>query len=894
MQTLSQETWHTQTETDLFKKLGTTTKGLSKREIQSRLKIYGANQLPRVEPPPWWKIAIRQFQSPFVYILAVAAMVSLAIGELVDAGFIFGVLCLNAAIGGFQEWRAEQNAQALQKLLQIRATVEREGQVYEVDAEEVVPGDIVWLESGNRVSADLRLLMTHGLEIDESLLTGESLPVLKNQEWTGESSVQVADRKNMAYAGSIVVRGRGRGVVVATGMNTEIGNLAKAMMDAGPGKPPLIIRMERFSQTLAWMVMVAIFAVGIMGILFQGYSILEMFMFGVALAVAVIPEGLPVALTIALAVGTKRMAEHGVIIRRLAAVEGLGSCTMIASDKTGTLTCNELTVSEVRLPDGSVCQVSGQGFAPNGKLKFDEHEIDFAKDVEGLQPLIATAVLCNEGDLYRHNGEWLHRGDPTDIALLSLGQKLGVGQEELLETCPQINQIPFEPEYQFSASFHHLPSGEIQTYVKGSPERVLSMCKGGGGKNRLLQIAEEMASKGLRVLAFAQGAAPKNLDSSHSPAEPAELEFLGFAGMIDPLREGVREAIASCREAGIDVAIITGDHPATALAIARNLGLDFTQVVTGGQLQNKSPEETREIVKTTRVFARVAPDQKLDLVKAMQAMGYFVAVTGDGVNDAPALRTANIGVAMGKSGTDVAREAAELVISDDNFATLVGGVENGRIAYENIRKVIFMLISTGAAEVVVVTLAVATGFPLPLTPVQLLWMNLVTQGIQDVSMGFEPGEGDELKRPPRDVREPIFNPLMIERSAIIALWIGGLGFFLFKEMLASGASLESSRNLLLLFIVLFVNIHMFNCRSETKSAFKTPLMQNSVLIFGVLGAFLTHVLAMYLPLGQLILKTQPVEGKFWLLAIGLALTCVFLMEWHKWWWNKRQVGKKLV
>jgi len=896
-QTFSQETWHTQPETVLFEKLKATPKGISKQESQSRLKTHGVNRLPQAAPPTWWKIGFRQFQSPFVYILGVAAIVSLVIGEFVDASFILGVLCLNAAIGGFQEWRAEQNAQALQKLLQIRATVEREGQVYEVDAEEVVPGDIVWLESGNRTPADLRLLMAHGLEIDESLLTGESLPVLKNPNWTGDGSIQMADRKNMVYAGSIVIRGRGRGIVVATGMNTEIGNLAKAMMDAGPGKPPLIIRLERFSQTLAWMVMVAIFAVGIMGILFQGYSVLDMFMFGVALAVAVIPEGLPVALTIALAVGTKRMAERGVIIRRLAAVEGLGSCTMIASDKTGTLTCNELTVKEVHLPDGSVCQVTGQGFAPNGKLKFDGCKIDSVKNLEGLQPLIATAVLCNEGDLHRHNGEWFHRGDSTDIALLSLGQKIGVGQEELLETCPQINQIPFEPEYQFSASFHHLSTGEIQTYVKGSPERVLSMCiKGKEEKfrNQFLQTAEEMASKGLRVLAFAQGAAPKNLDSSHSPAEPTELEFLGFVGMIDPLREGVREAIASCREAGIDVAIITGDHPATALAIARNLGLDLIQeqVITGGQLQNKS--EIQEVVKTARVFARVAPHQKLDLVRAMQAMGYFVAVTGDGVNDAPALRAANIGVAMGQSGTDVAREAAELVISDDNFSTIVGGVENGRIAYENIRKVIFMLISTGAAEVVVVTLAVATGFPLPLTPVQLLWMNLVTQGIQDVSMGFEPGEGDELKRPPRDVREPIFNPLMIERSAIIALWIGIIGFFLFKGMLASGASLEPSRNTLLLFIVLFVNIHMFNCRSETKSAFKTPLLQNPVLIFGVLGAFLTHVLIMYLPLGQLILKTQPVEGKLWLLVIGLASTCVLLMEWHKWWWNKRQNKKKTV
>jgi len=892
-QPFSQDNWHNLPGKSLFIKLKTTSKGLTEQEASSRLKQCGANRLPQAEPPAWWEIAFRQFQSPFVYILAVAALVSLMIGEFIDSGFIFGVLCLNAAIGGFQEWKAEQSAQVLQKLLQVRAMVEREGRVFEVDAEELVPGDIVWLESGNRVPADLRLLMTHGFKVDESLLTGESLSVLKNWEWTGDESTPVADRKNMAYAGSTVTYGRSRGVVVSTGMITEIGSLAKVMMGAGSGKPPLIIRMEKFSQTLAWVVMVAILIVGTLGILLQGYGLLDMFMFGVALAVAVIPEGLPVALTVALAIGTKRMVEQGVIVRRLAAVEGLGSCTMIASDKTGTLTCNELTVKEVRLINGSTCQVTGQGFAPNGKLVFEDRELSSPGELDGLEPLITVAVLCNEADLHAHNGEWFHRGDPTDIALLSLGRKLGIGKEELLEVQPQVNQIPFEPEYQFSASFNRRPDGELCTYVKGSPERILSMCKENEDKdfqNRVLQTAEEMAAKGFRVLAFAQGVVKESLDSSHPPSEPGELELLGFTGMMDPLREGVCEAITSCREAGIEVAVVTGDHPITAFTIAKSLGLEVTEdrVVTGAELQNKSPEEIQAIVKKVRVFARVAPHQKLDLVNAMQAEGHFVAVTGDGVNDAPALRTANIGAAMGKSGADVAREAAELVISDDNFATIVKGVEKGRIAYENIRKIIFMLISTGAAEVVIVTLAVATGFPLPLTPVQLLWMNLVTQGIQDVSMGFEPGEGDELKRQPRDVGESIFNRLMIERTLIIALWIGVLGFLLFRQLLASGASLEFSRNLLLLFIVVFVNFHMFSCRSETKSAFKSSLMTNPVLVFGVMGAFLSHVIAMYLPMGQLILKTQPIPGNYWLLVVSLAFTSVLLMEWHKWWWNKRQ------
>ncbi len=890
--------WHRGDKETLLSHFGGSNRGLSKEDAQTRLKKYGANRLPQAEQAPWWEILFRQFLSPFVYILAVAALVSLAVGEFIDAGFIFGVLCLNAGIGGFQEWKAERSAQALQQLLQIRATVERDGRVFEVKAEKVVPGDIVWLESGNKVPADVRLLMAHGLEVDESLLTGESQAVHKSSDWREDAPVPVADRLNMGHAGSIVVRGRGKGLVVATGMETEVGQVATDMMGTGPGKPPLIVRMDEFSQTLAWVVMVAIFVVGLLGVLIQGYSVLSMFMFAVALAVAVIPEGLPVALTVALSIGTNRMARRKVIVRRLAAVEGLGSCTLIASDKTGTLTCNELTVREIRLPNGALLQVSGQGFVPRGIIMKEEREIKTEDPPEGLDSIIRAMILCNEGDLHRLDGEWVFRGDPTDIALLSVGEKLGREKEVLLNAHPQINQIPFEPEYQYSASFHKMPDESARVFVKGSPERVLSMCvqknETGNSPTHWLGVAEEMAAKGYRVLALAEGLASEDLDEAHAPSEPSQLKFLGLVGMIDPLRDGVREAVSACRSAGVEVAIITGDHPVTALAIARDLGLEMTQdqVVTGKVLETKSPDEIKTIVQTARLFARVAPRQKLDLVKAMQRAGHFVAVTGDGVNDAPALRAANIGAAMGKSGTDVAREAAALVISDDNFATIIGGVEEGRIAYSNIRKIIFMLISTGAAEVVLVILAVAFGLPLPLSPVQLLWLNLVTQGIQDVGMGFEPGEGDELKQKPRHPDEPIFNRLMIERSAIVALFMGGLWFLLFYWMLKTGMDLKSARNILLLLVVLFVNVHIANCRSETKSAFQIPLMRNPVLVFGVLTAFLFHVLAMYLPLGQWTLKTEPVSVGTWLLAAGLASTSIILMEWHKRWWNRRQEIKR--
>ena len=886
--------WHALSSRDLLTRFDSRESGLSVEDAQKRLEQYGVNRLPEAESPPLWQIFFRQFQSPFVYILLVAAVLSLVIKEWVDAGFIFGVLCLNALIGTIQEWKAEKSARSLQQLLKIRATVERDGRIVETEAENVVPGDIVWLESGNRVPADVRLLLSHGLEINESLLTGESLAVTKDARWQGEDQVPIGDRINMGHAGTIVIRGRGKGVVVATGLTTEVGRIARSMMGTGQGKPPLMVRMERFSQMLAWVVMVVIAVVGLLGILIKGYGVMSMLMFGIALAVAVIPEGLPVALTIALAIGTNRMARRGVIVRRLAAVEGLGSCTLIASDKTGTLTCNELTVREIRLPGEMMLEVSGHGFVPKGEVTFENTVVSPTRLPEGLEPLLRTGVLCNEADLHQMDGEWVFRGDPTDIALLSLGQKMERERETLLSAFPQVNQIPFEPEYQFSASFHKTRDGVGLVCVKGSPERVISMCTAmPEEKNRLLGIAEDMASRGLRVLALAEGAGPVVADETHAPAEPSGLTFLGFVGMIDPLREGVREAVANCRDAGVEVAIITGDHPITARAIARDLGLDISedQVVTGTEIESKTPEEVKEIVRTARVFARVAPNQKLELVSAMQESGHFVAVTGDGVNDAPALRKANIGSAMGKSGTDVAREAAELVISDDNFATIVGGVEEGRIAYNNIRKVIFMLISTGAAEVVLVMLAVSMGLPLPLTPVQLLWLNLVTQGIQDVGMAFEPGEGDELKYPPRDPGEPIFNHLMIERTAIIAIVMGGMGFALFQWLLDSNVPLETARNILLLFVVLFVNIHMVNCRSEYKSAFAFSLWRNPFLAIGVTTAFLFHVMAMHVPLGQLVLKTQPVDVKMWVLVTGLASTSILLMEWHKRWWNRRHRRK---
>lgn len=883
--------WHAQALPAIYRALKTSDGGLSAAEAARRLATHGPNRLPEQAGLTPWQILLRQFQSPLIYVLALAAAVSAAVGDLKDAGFIGLVLAVNAAIGGFQEWRAERSSRALQQLLRVRASVQRDGEVSEIDAEGVVPGDVVWLESGNRVPADLRLTMAYGLEVDESLLTGESLAVAKDPSWPGAEATPLADRLNMAHAGSVVVRGRARGVAVATGMGTSVGQLARDVLGVAGGKPPLVERMARFSRAIAVVVLIAAVAVVLIGFLGHGHSLLEMFFFSVALAVSAIPEGLPAALTVALAIATTRMARRGVIVRRLPAVEGLGSCTLIASDKTGTLTCNELTVREVCLPGGEPLEVTGEGYVPEGQFLADGRPLGPGGD-RPLQDLALAALLCNEADLHHRDGTWAWRGDPTDIGLLSMARKLGLGREEALARSPQVNQIPFEPEHKYAASYHEV-DGSPRVFVKGAPERVLTMCDPACGPatgEDLRATAHAMAGRGFRVLALAEGAVSGGLDPTQAPPEPAGLRFLGFVGMIDPLRPGVSEAVAACHGAGITVWMVTGDHPVTALAIARDLGLADRpdQVVTGTELAQMPPEALREVTRTALVFARVTPRQKLELVEAARRGGHFVAVTGDGVNDAPALRASNIGVAMGKGGTDVAREAAELVVSDDNFATIVSGIEEGRVAYGNVRNVIFLLISTGGAEVVMATLALAAGLPLPLLPVQLLWLNLVTNGIQGVALAFEPGQGDELRRRPRPPGEPVFDRLMIERSVVsgLVMGLGGLGAFWW--MLGAGWGVHSARNALLLLFVLYENIHIGIARSETKSAFRLSPLRSPFLLAGALAALLIHVAMLYLPAGHALLSTEPVGVLNWAVLIALALTVLVAMEIHKWSWRVRR------
>lgn len=857
---------------EVFATYRTSRDGLNDAEVLSLREQYGYNRLPARETMSVWTVILHQFKSPLIYVLGAAGLMALAMGDTTDAGFIGVVLLINALIGTWQEWRAEQGMKALEKFLHIRARVLRNKDVVTVDAEELVPGDVLLLESGQRIPADVRLASAKALEVDESMLTGESLAVIKDENWKSDAASTVGDRLNMGYAGTTVVKGRARAVVIATGTNTELGRLADNVMQSGSGKPPLVLRMERFAQIVAIVVLVIAVAIGMVGVFFQGYSWTDAFMLIVALAVSAIPEGLPVGMTVALSVATSRMAKRNVIVRRLQAVEGLGSCTYIATDKTGTLTVNALTVARVWTPNGREYEVSGEGFEPNGQV------VGADRSDETLIKLVTAGVLCNEGELSQENGEWSHLGDPTDIALHVLAEKLGTDRTALVYDYIKVEEIPFEPELRYAATFHEI-SGTIHASVKGGPERIIGMCAmDEAGRQAALDQADHLAKSGYRVIALARGNA---IFSVHE--EPSELEFLGYVGMIDPLRSGVKEAIRECHSAGLKVAMVTGDHPATALAIARDMGIAERedQVMTGVELQGKSSEEIAAMLDRIQVFARVAPEQKLHIVRAARQAGHFVAVTGDGVNDAPALQEANIGVAMGKDGTDVAREASELVITDDNFASIVGGIEEGRIAYDNIRKVIYLLISTGTAELILIGMAVFAGLPLPLLPVQLLWLNLVTNGIQDVALAFEPGEKGVMARKPRSPNEPIFDRLMIERTLSAAVVMAFTSFGLFYYLLEQGWAEGEARNMVLLLMVLFECVHIGNCRSEYQSAFKLSPLRAPILLGGTLTAMTLHIISMHIPFMQNLLGTSPVSLEWWGVLALMSLSVLVIIEIHK-------------
>lgn len=882
--------WHTMPAEAVLEQLGTSSDGLRNEEVAERQEQYGRNEFPKQEAPTLFSIILHQFTSPLIYILLIAAIVSVVIGDVTDAIFIFAVLLINAALGTYQEWRAEQSAAALQSLLKISTRVRRNQSAQERDAEELVPGDIVLLESGDKVAADLRLLNTNNLSIDESFLTGESVASTKTSDVVPGERVPVSDRVNIAYAGATVMSGRGSGVVVGTGLQTELGKIAQATTQGEETKPPLVMRMERFVNIVS-IIVVGAAALLMVIALAQGTDLTEVFFLAVALAVSAIPEGLPVAMTVALSIAVHRMVKRHVIVRKMPAVEGLGSCTLIASDKTGTLTVNRQTVKQVVLPSGERFSVSGEGYAGEGEVTSVEPSKN-GRGTETIQQLARAGILCNEGMLEHTDGEWKASGDAVDVALLAFGYKAGYDPGQLQREVEILHEIPFESERQYAAVLYR-EDGQDQVAVKGAMEKILSFCTTAQTAQGVVELdpdfieqeANRMAEEGYRVLAVAQGETTSSTEQQLDESELPEMTLLGLVGMIDPLRPEVKTAVETCKKAGVEVAMVTGDHPATALTIARELGIAASRndLAIGRDLPDGEQEDAPaflDAVKRARVFARVSPLQKLRIIEALRKAGHFVAVTGDGVNDAPALRAANIGVAMG-SGTDVAKDTASIIVTDDNFASIVAGIAEGRFAYDNVRKVIYLLISTGAAEIALFLAAIIVGLPLPLLAVQLLWLNLVTNGIQGVALAFEEGEPGAMERPARPPTEGIFNGLMIQQVLISAavMFFGAIG--LWYWLLDTGWEEGPARNLLLLLMVLFQNFHVFNCRSEYVSAFRIPVQRNRFLVVGVIAALGVHLLAMWLPFLQPVLQVAPVSlAEFGYLAL-FAGSILIVMEIYK-------------
>ncbi len=877
--------WYRLSEEETLSGLNSCRHGLSNEQAEARLKKFGKNVLPVKKTISPFKIILSQLLNPLIYILIIASVISFFIGDVKDAVFIFLVILINTAIGSYQEWKAEKSSEALRDFLKTQAKVKREDETVLINADCLVPGDIVHLESGEKVPADIRILKQTSLMANESLLTGESNDVMKITEKI-EKEIPLSDRANMLYAGSMITSGRGLGVVAETGLKTEIGKIAEAVTSLERVKPPLIKRMEKFSGEITIIVIFACALIALIEFL-RGSSVIEVFFLAVALAVSSIPEGLPAALTVALSVGMSRMAKRNVIIRKLPAVEGLGSCTLIASDKTGTLTVNKQTVKLLYLPDGSKFYVTGEGYAGEGEVVARRKKYS----PSDAQELVKCAVICNEGNLIRKKGKWTHHGDAVDVALLALGYKYGFHPKDVEQNIEVLKEIPFESERKFSAKFYKHGS-ETRVAVKGAFEVVLHFCSHMKIRNskvdvnhkRIERQIKRLSGAGYRVIALAEGKINPKPDHEYYETDLKELTFLGLIGLIDPLRPEASSAVDKCKKAGIKIIMITGDHPETSYTIGRHLSIVSSrdEVIEGSKLSviDENSREFTEIVNKSKVFARVAPVQKLHIVNALARSGNFIAVTGDGVNDAPALKKAHISVAMG-SGTDVAKDVSSMIVVDDNFASVVAGVEEGRYAYDNIRKVIYLLVATGAAEIVLFLLAIIFNQPVPLIAVQLLWLNLVTNGIQGVALAFEKGEKEAMEKPPRKPEEGIFNKLMIQETLISGLSMGIIAYVLWFGLITNGTSEYSARNIILLLMVLFENIHVFNCRSEYKSAFKIPLRNNILLITGVIIAQLIHIISMNIPIMQFILRLEPVKITEWFYLLLFSGSILLIMELFK-------------
>jgi magnesium-transporting ATPase (P-type) len=891
--------WHALQADVVLTDLESGRQGLGSAEASARLARHGANVLPPAKRRGPLLRFLLQFHNVLIYVLLAAALVTALLGHWVDSGVILGVVVINALIGFLQEGKAESALEAIRSMLSPHAQVLRDGRRLELDASELVPGDIVFLVSGDRVPADLRLIDVKSLRVEEAALTGESVPVEKQVAPVAEDA-PLGDRASMAWSGTLVAYGQGMGVVTATGGHTEIGRISRMLSQVQALTTPLLRQMAVFGHWLTWGILALAGATFAYGVLLGNYTAGEMFLAAVGLAVAAIPEGLPAILTITLAIGVQAMARRNAIVRRLPAVEALGSVTVVCSDKTGTLTRNEMTVQRV-VTGSADYQVSGVGYAPEGGFEQAGREV-MAADLPELTDIARLALLCNDASLTRDGAGWQLNGDPTEGALVTLGMKAGLDPKFEAEAMPRTDVIPFESEHRFMATLHHDHEGQGFVFLKGAPERVLELCarqRAPAGEEVLdtgyWQTAmDRTAAEGMRLLALASKPAPGGRrELSFADVEAGGFTLLAVLGMADPPRAEAVRAVAACRRAGIQVKMITGDHAATASAIGRELMLaDDIRALTGADIETLDDSALRRAVADTQVFARASPEHKLRLVEALQANGEAVAMTGDGVNDAPALKRADVGVAMGQKGTEAAKEAAEIVLADDNFASIAAAVEEGRAIYDNIRKAIVFILPTNGGQAMVLVAAILLGLhQLPITPVQILWVNMVTAVTLALALAFEPAEADIMGRPPRNPAESLLSRFMLWRVLFVSLLLvtGSLGLFLWE--LDRGAGLDAARTAAVNLLLIGEAFYLFNCRRLTASVLDwSGFTGNRWVLVAIALLVGLQLLFTYWPVMQALFHTAALDWAAWgrILLFGGVLFLLVEGEKH---WLRRRAGR---
>ncbi len=887
--------WYQQSPEEVAQSLDTSlTTGLSSGSAQSKLETFGPNELKEQEGKSFLQKLIAQFSDFLILILIAAALISVFVGEAKDAIVIMSIVIINALLGLYQEGKAEKALEALKKMASPTAKVLRDGNPQEISSSQLVPGDLVILETGDIIPADLRLVESSNLKVEEASLTGESVPVEKRAQETYSEEVSLGDRHNMAYMSTIITYGRGRGIVVETAEGTEIGKIAAMIQTFEEEPTPLQRKLNQLGKVLGMTtiaVCVAVFGIGLL----QGREILEMFMISISLAVAAIPEGLPAIVTIVLAIGMNKMVERNAIVKKLLAVETLGATSVICTDKTGTLTQNEMTVVKV-LADNKLIEVEGTGYEPVGDFKLEGSTIT-TKESSGLKLLLTIAALANDAKLDNSSGMYRIIGDPTEGALITLAGKAGIDSAELNHMYKRIEEIPFDSERKMMTTFHDMPNDEgVSSFTKGAPDIIIDRCNriildGKVSeftpelKSEVLRVNSELSRAALRVLAFAFKEYP-SLPTDPSPDEnESDMIFVGLTGMIDPPRPEARDAIALCKKAGVNAIMITGDYKETAFAIAKDLGMADTedQAIMGEKIDGMSDEELKEVVKNTKVFARVSPEHKVRIVSALRANGDIAAMTGDGVNDALAIKKADIGVSMGITGTDVAKNTADMILTDDNFASIVAAVEEGRIIFSNIKKFVYFLLSCNIGEILLVFTSILMNLPVPLLPIQLLWLNLVTDSFPALALGVEKGEPDIMNQPPRNPDEAILDRRMLVGVTFqaIAVAAASLSAYLLALRMYGLENIEEARTITFATLIVAELLRAYSSRSQKFTLVKIGIFSNKSMVYATLGAFLLLLAVIYIPFMNGIFYTFPLSFVDWEIVLSFAFIPLVVGELTK-------------